>query len=98
MNNLAWLLASHPDPKVRDGAEAVKYAKRACELTEYREAFLVGTLAAAYAENKQFDEAHKMAEKAIEIAQATGQNALVSKNRELMKLYDSGKPYHEAAE
>jgi len=98
LNNLAWLLASHPDPKVRNGAEAVKYAERACEITEYREALLVGTLAAAYAENNQFDEAHKMAEKAIEIAQATGQNELVKKNRELLKLYDSGKPYHEATE
>jgi tetratricopeptide (TPR) repeat protein len=98
LNNLAWLLASHPDPKVRDGAEAVKCAERACEVTQYNEALLVGTLAAAYAENKQFDHAHKMAEKAIAIAQVTGQNELVAKNRDLLKLYDSGKPYHETAE
>ena len=47
---LAWLLATHPDARVRDGAEAVRHGEQACKLTRYREAMLVGTLAAAYAE------------------------------------------------
>jgi tetratricopeptide (TPR) repeat protein len=33
LNNLAWLLATHPDTRLRNGPEAVQFAERACELT-----------------------------------------------------------------
>ena len=49
LNNLAWLLATCPDARIRDGVQAVQYAERACELTHYGVTLLVGTLAAAYA-------------------------------------------------
>jgi len=35
LNNLAWLLATSPDDQLRNGAEAVGLAERACELTHY---------------------------------------------------------------
>ena len=50
LNNLAWVLAASPDDELRNGAEAVRLAERACELTHYGEPLFLGTLAAAYAE------------------------------------------------
>jgi tetratricopeptide (TPR) repeat protein len=96
LNNLAWLLATCPDAPVRDGAQAVKYAERACKLTHYKQTIMVGTLAAAYAEAGRFDEAISMAEKACTLAAAAGEQGLLQKNQELLALYQKHQPYHEA--
>ncbi len=96
LNNLAWLLAANPFAEIRNGQEAVERAKRACELTDWRAAMMVGTLGAAYAEAGQFDEAVTMAQKARVVALANGQPEVASKNEELMKVYQAGKAYREA--
>jgi Flp pilus assembly protein TadD len=93
MNNLAWLLATHPDAQVRNGAEAVRLAERACEITHRKEATYVGTLAAAYAEVGRFDDAVKTGEEAAGIALAAGDQELAATNRRLVELYRSGKPF-----
>src|SRR5207253_125492 len=46
LNDFAWLLATCADPDIRDGVRAVQYAEQACQLTEYKQTILVGTLAA----------------------------------------------------
>ena len=97
LNNLAWLLATTADAALRDGARAVRLAEKACELTQQKEALLIGTLAAAYAEAGRFDQAIAAAQRAIQSANATGQTALASRNAELLELYRSGKPFREAA-
>ncbi len=56
-NNLAWIRATHPDPELRNGAEAVRLAERACALWKDRDPNLLDTLAAAYAEAGRFPEA-----------------------------------------
>jgi protein O-mannosyl-transferase len=95
LNNLAWLLTTCPDTRVRNGAEAVRYAERACELTQYGEPTIVGTLAAAYAEAGRFDEAVATAQKACALATASGQQELLKRNQELMELYRRHEPYRE---
>jgi Tfp pilus assembly protein PilF len=95
LNNLAWLLATNKDPKLRNGAEAVQLAERACTLTDYQKPFLIGTLAAAYAEAGRFDDAIKAEERTIASATAAGQTNLLQKNQQLLELYRAGHPYHE---
>jgi len=94
-NNLAWLLATHPEPRIRDGAEAVRLAEHACELTGFQRAPLIGTLAAAYAEAGRFHDATETAEKAIQVATAAGDIGLAERNEQLLALYRAAKPYHE---
>jgi tetratricopeptide (TPR) repeat protein len=96
LNNLAWILATHPDAALRNGPEAVRLAERACRLTRDQQAFFVGTLAAAYAEAGRFTEAIAAAEKAIRLAQAAGQKEVQQKNQQLLELYRAGRAYHES--
>jgi tetratricopeptide (TPR) repeat protein len=97
LNNLAWLLATYPDPKYRNGPEAVRLAQRACELTHFQRTIFVGTLAAAYAEAGRFPEAIQTAQKAHDLAVRWNEPDLASRNLSLMKLYQSGQAYRETA-
>jgi tetratricopeptide (TPR) repeat protein len=95
MNNLAWILASTSNSSLRDGAEAVRLAQHACELTQDRQPMLIGTLAAAYAEAGRFSDAINAAEKARTLAEANGLKEIAQRNGELLELYRAGKPFHQ---
>jgi Flp pilus assembly protein TadD len=97
MNDLAWLLATASDARYRDGAEAVRLAESACELSNHQVALYMGTLGAAYAEAGRFADAVKTAQSAVALATAEKKPALIKKNRELLELYQAGQPYHEPA-
>ena len=64
LNNLAWVLATSPNDKVRDGKRSIELATKACELTEYKEAHILSTLASGYAEEGDFETAKKWSAKA----------------------------------
>lgn len=64
-NNLAWLYATSDDPKVRNPQTALAHAKVAVELTQWKQAFVIDTLAEALYVNQQFDEAVKAETKAL---------------------------------
>ena len=95
LNNLAWMLATASDDTLRDGAEAVRYAERAARLPPVKEMCVPGTLAAAYAEAGRFPEAIATAEKAVEMETAAGETRFAAINRQLLRLYRAGKPFHE---
>ena len=97
LNNLAWLLAASPADNLRDGAEAVRLAERACALSEQREPVFLGTLAAAYAEAGRFEDAIKAAEKARDTATAAGLKDVAERNSQLLSLYRAGKPVRDGA-
>ncbi len=95
LNNLAWILATNPGAGIRNGQEAVELAQRACEVTGHKQALLLGTLAAAYAENGQFTEAVRSADEAISLARKAGLNDVAEANERLKKVYAERKTYLE---
>ena len=95
MNNLAWLLATHPQDSLRNGAEAVRLAQRACELTRNSVPSLLGTLAAAWAETGEFTRAVDAATRAETLASQQGKTALAAKNAMLRATYERGQPHRE---
>ncbi len=96
-NNLAWVLATSPTESVRDGKKAQKYAKQAAELSDYTEAHILSTLAAAYAENGNFKAAVKWSKKAVELGEKADHEQLEQLEAEL-KSYEDGKPWREKQE
>jgi tetratricopeptide (TPR) repeat protein len=87
----AWLRATCPDARYRDGAAAVRDARQACELARWASSHCLDSLAAAHAEDGQFDEAVRWQEKALQIPgwRGTSRDAALAR----VKLYRSKKPY-----
>jgi tetratricopeptide (TPR) repeat protein len=96
LNNLAWLLATAPEPSLRDGKEAVRLAAQACQMTNYKDPGILGTLDAAYAESGEFDKAIKTADSVCQLALASGKTNLLNTARARREQYLSGKPFHES--
>jgi tetratricopeptide (TPR) repeat protein len=92
LNNLAWILAAHPTAQFRNGTEAVQLATQACELTKYQNPTTLATLAAAYAETGQFQEAVSFAERAQELGRG-GQGALAGRLPAMVESFRASHPY-----
>jgi tetratricopeptide (TPR) repeat protein len=92
LNNLAWLLATAPEEKLRNGKRALELATQACELTGYKMPHILSTLAAAYAENGDFENARKWSAKAVEIGMK-GQDEELKKE---LESYKQNKPWRDA--
>jgi tetratricopeptide (TPR) repeat protein len=88
---LAWIWATCPVGRFRDGLRAVESATRACELTNGKEGYILETLAAAYAEAGDFAAAVRWQRKALEQFAASGFASKVPHDR--LDLYLAGKPY-----
>lgn len=81
LNNYAWVLATSPEEKLRDGPKALKLATKAAELTKYQTPHILSTLAAAYAETGDFDSAAKWSQKSVELAQKAVDAAKADEDR-----------------
>ena len=93
LRGLAWMLATDPDPALRNPAEAVSHAERAAELTRFGSPQIMDTLAAAYAASGRFDDAIRAAEHAVSVASQSGNAELASAIRARVELYRKGQPY-----
>lgn len=92
LNNLAWVLATSPDDKLRDGKRAIELAKGACEETEYKAPHILSTLAASYAEAGNWDEAQKTIAKALELKPDEEHLDQLQKEQ---KTYEKKEPWRE---
>jgi peptidoglycan/LPS O-acetylase OafA/YrhL len=97
INNLAWKLATSPDEKLRNGAQAVLFAEEACQQTHYQQTIMIGTLAAAYAEAGRFEDAVFSAQQACNLAENNGETNLLQKNQELLVRYQNRQPYRDGS-
>jgi tetratricopeptide (TPR) repeat protein len=95
LNEVAWLLATHPSPEVRNGTKAVTYARKVCDLSHWKNGMWIDTLAAAYAENSDFPEAVRCQKQAIELLEDTLAEEALSGCKDRLSLYLSRKPYRE---
>ena len=91
-NMLAWILATSPNDSLRNGKRAVELATTACELTNWKNPANLDTLAAAYAETGDFDQAVKW--------QLEAQKYVIKPEHEAefdehLKLNQEKKPYRD---
>jgi len=93
LNALSWILATDPDSNMRNADEAVLFAERAANLTEYDNPGVLDTLAAAYAASGDFAKAIETAEKAITIAESTGNENLTTELEKHLEFYKQSKAY-----
>ena len=91
LNNCAWVLATSPDDTLRNGKRSLELAKKACEVTDYKEPHILSTLAAAYAELGDFPTAKKWSSKAVEM----GPDKMKELLRKELASYEQSKPWRE---
>ncbi|HET6884134.1 MAG TPA: tetratricopeptide repeat protein [Pirellulales bacterium] len=94
LNNLAWLLATAPEDELRDGEAALTLATQASEITNYKQAHILSTLASAYAEMGDFEKAREWSQKSIDIAD----DSLKGQLRKELASYEKKQPWRERQE
>jgi ribosome-binding protein aMBF1 (putative translation factor) len=92
-NEMAWLMATVPDAKLRNAPQAIQIGERLAELTGRRQPKPLDTLAAAYAEAGRYKEAVATAREAAALAEAQGQTNLASKIKARVALYANQRSY-----
>jgi TonB family protein len=92
-DNLAWFLATSPEDRFRNGTEAVSAGRRACEVSQWKSFGCYDTLAVAYAEAGDFDQALKYEK------QSLSDSSLAPKEREerekRVAVFEQRKPFRE---
>ena len=89
---LARVLASDETPENRNGPLAVALAGQANTLTGGSQPFVLATLAMAYAEAGQFDDARKSAQAALNLADRPSAK---SELQAQLQLYEANQPFRE---
>jgi Flp pilus assembly protein TadD len=95
LGSLARLLTTEESGTLRDSAEAVRLARRACELTDYQDPMMLDALAAAYVEAGRFDDGVSLAARAAVLATLTGKRDLAAEIRGRRQLYESRRAHGE---
>jgi tetratricopeptide (TPR) repeat protein len=90
--NLAWVLATSSDDSTRNGTRAVQLAEDVMNRAGHANAIVLRTLAAAYAEVGRFNDAIAAAQQAIEIAKATGNEAVIVDLERSITAYSARQP------
>ncbi len=95
ISKLAWIRATHPDSKIRNGATAMKLAERLRKSIGDSHPVAMDVYAAALAENGKYLEAVVAAQSALKLARKAKANALAEQIEKRVDLYSKGRPYRE---
>lgn len=96
--NLVWVFATFPDGAIRSGAKAVALGERALQLSGEEDPRIYRLLAAAYAENRQFDKAIETAQRGSELATKQGNYAAANALELNIDLYRKSLPLRDSSE
>jgi len=94
---IAWRLATSPSPALRNGAKAMELARQTDQLAGGNNPMMAAILAAAYAEAGQFDQAVSAAGRALQLAAAQHNTAMVAAIQAQLNRYKVGSPFRESA-
>ena len=95
LNARARLLAVAPDAQIRNGAQAITDARKAIGLEASVPPFFFDTLAAAYAENGDFENAREIQQGAMRFL-PSGDQAVIDDFRSRLDLYEQNRPFRIA--
>jgi tetratricopeptide (TPR) repeat protein len=91
LSDRAWFRATCPDSSFRNGQQAVKDAKAACSIMEWKDESMIDTLAAAYAETGDFDSAMRYTSQALAVKGISSDDAKLF--REHLALFQQRKRF-----
>jgi len=94
-NNLAWIFATWPDAKMRNGAKSIELATKLNDKARGRNPLILTTLAAGYAETGKFAEAKEIAHRAMLLAEDEKQPMLVRALKIQIAAYESNQPFRD---
>lgn len=92
-NNLAWILATNKDPKLRNGEEALLWATKSCAADQRKNPATLDTLAAALAELQRFGEAIEVCKEVL--ALAANQPNVVKTTQDRIRGFQASQPVRE---
>jgi tetratricopeptide (TPR) repeat protein len=95
LNNYAYALATNPDEKHRDGAEALRIAEQITQGEQGRRHDYLDTLASAYAEVGDFASAVRVGEQALALVNATEEPELIEESKAHLEQFKAGRPVRE---
>jgi tetratricopeptide (TPR) repeat protein len=95
-NNLAWILATSPDPNIRNSSDAIRLAQEACNAVNSNDPTVLDTLGAAYASGGRFADAVETAQKALDLADGANQVQIKNTIQHHLVFYKQNKPYVES--
>ncbi|MDA1214945.1 MAG: hypothetical protein O2955_20775, partial [Planctomycetota bacterium] len=96
LERIAWSLATYDDETIRDSRQALELADQLNQLSGEKSPVALDTLAAAYAEAGNFDQAIETATKARDLARQLKNEKLLHDIEERHQLYQAGKPYRQS--
>ena len=93
LNDLAWLLATAPEPRVRNPHRAVALAQKCCGLNHWTNAYSIDTLAAAYAAAGNYGQAVRYQQQAMQTLNKSERTEQLAAMQDRLKLYSNHQPY-----